>query len=473
MKTKIIATIGPASSDPAVLEALFDAGLDVCRLNFSHGTHADHLQTIRRITDLNRKKNMNVAILADLQGPKIRTGIISEGGVAVKKGDKIRFVTRKCTGTREKIYISYKNFPRDVQCGELILVDDGNIHLRVQSTNQKDEVILEVLHGGLIKSHKGVNLPDTRVSLPGLTDKDKEDLRFILSHPVQWVALSFVRSAADIIELKHLIAARKSRNKPRIIAKIEKPEALHELDHIIHEADGLMVARGDLGVELPIQNVPLLQKMMVKKCLDAGKPVIIATQMLESMITNCGPTRAEVNDVANSVMDGADACMLSGETAVGAFPVEAVTMMSKIIQHVENFQDIYYKHNEPDDRLDERYLTDSVIFNACELARRTSAAAIVAMTHTGYSAFRIASHRPKAGIFIFTNNRSLLCTLNLVWGVQGFYYDKFISTDHTIEDIKVRLKSQGLLKDGDIVINIASIPLDERGKTNMLKISRV
>ena len=473
MKTKIIATMGPACSDKAVLEKMVDAGLDVCRLNFSHGTHADHQKNIRNIEALNKAHNLNLAILADLQGPKIRTGEMKDGGAMLADGEEIRFSTRQCIGDHKKLYISYQRFPKDVKKGELILVDDGKIHLEVVSTNGKDEVVLRALHGGVIKSNKGVNLPDTKVSLPGLTEKDRSDLDFILTQNIQWVALSFVRSASDIIELKHLIAKSKKTNRPRIIAKIEKPEAIQEIDEIIEETDAVMVARGDLGVEMPMQEVPMLQKMIVKKCLKAGKPVIIATQMLESMITNVSPTRAEVNDVANSVMDGADACMLSGETSVGSFPVEAVSTMNKIMQHVENYQDIYYKHLEPQDRNDDRFITDSIIYNACSLAKQSSAKAIIAMTHSGYSAFRISAQRPSASIFIFTNNRSLLSTLNLVWGVQGFYYDKFISTDHTVEDINKRLKREGFLKEGDLAVNIASTPITERGKTNTLKLSRI
>lgn len=473
MKTKIIATLGPACADIDILEKMAESGLDVCRLNFSHGTHKDHLKNIRNIEAINKQHNRNIAILADLQGPKIRTGEMKDGGIMLPDGAEIRFVTHKCVGDANKAYISYARFPKDVNKGELVLVDDGKIHLEVIATNNKDEVRLKAIHGGMIKSHKGVNLPDTKVSLPGLTIKDKEDLTFILKYNIQWVALSFVRSAADIIELKHLISQQKRNNRPRIIAKIEKPEAVTDIDGIIEETDGIMVARGDMGVELPLESVPLIQKMIVKKCLAAGKPVIIATQMLESMITNIGPTRAEVNDVANSVMDGADACMLSGETAVGEFPVEAVATMNKIIVHVENYQDIYYKHCLPTNKDNDRYITDSILYNACELAQQTSAKAIVAMTHSGYSAFRISAQRPKAAIYIFTNNRWLLNMLNLVWGVHGFYFDKFISTDHTIDDIKLRLKKKGLIKEGDMIINIASTPIDERGKTNTLKLSKV
>lgn len=473
MKTKIIATMGPSCANEKTLRKMVDAGLDVCRLNFSHGNHEEHLKNIQLIESLNREENLNIAILADLQGPKIRTGEMKEGGALVRDGAEILFTTRKCIGDDRRIYISYSRFPRDVKKGELILVDDGKIQLKVSSTNGKDEVKLKVLHGGVIKSNKGVNLPDTHVSLPGLTEKDRKDLAFILKQNIQWVALSFVRSAADILELKHLIAKQKKGNRPRIIAKIEKPEAIADLDQIIRETDGVMVARGDLGVEIPMQEVPLLQKKIVKKCLRAGKPVIIATQMLESMITNVTPTRAEVNDVANSVMDGADACMLSGETSVGAFPVEAVMTMNKIMGHVEDFQDIYHKHVVPEGPEKDRYITDSIIYNACNMAQQTEARAIITMTHSGYSAFRLAAQRPKASIFVFTNNRAILSMLNLVWGIRGFYYAKFISTDHTIEDIKLKLKKEGFLNEGDLVVNIASTPIDERGMTNTLKLSRV
>ncbi len=473
MKTKIIATLGPACNTTQVLENMIRAGVDVCRLNFSHGSHEDHLQNIRNIEELNARFAWNTAILADLQGPKIRTGEMKDGGADVATGDEIIFTTRKCVGDRKRIYISYPEFPQDVAKGELVLVDDGKIHLRVMATVNKEEVRMKVLHGGIIKSNKGVNLPDTRVSLPGLTAKDRKDLAFILRQNVQWVALSFVRSAEDILELKHLIAKAKKTNRPRIIAKIEKPEAIADLKRIIEEADGIMVARGDLGVEIPMQEVPLLQKKIVKECIRAGKPVIIATQMLESMITSVTPTRAEVSDVANSVMDGADACMLSGETSVGAFPVGAVETMNRIMTQVENFQDIYYKHVVPENPDCERYVTDSIIYNACNLAQQTRARAIVAMTYTGYSAFRLAAQRPCADVYIFTNNRSILNMLNLVWGIRGFYYDKFISTDHTIDDIKLRLKKEKLVKTGDLVVNIASTPIGERGKTNTLKLSKV
>lgn len=473
MKTKIIATLGPASADRENLKKMSDSGMDVCRLNFSHGSHSEHQKSIKAIGQINKEYNLNIAILADLQGPKIRIGEMQDGGVLIKDDKIIRFVTSKCAGTGEMAYISYPSFPKDVKIGEIVMVDDGKIQLKVISTNKRDEVKLKIIHGGILKSHKGVNLPDTCVSLPGLTVKDREDLSFILKNNVQWIALSFVRSAADIIELKHLINKEKKANQPLIIAKIEKPEALKDINNIIEESDGIMVARGDLGVELPIENVPLIQKMIVKKCLVAGKPVIIATQMLESMISNVIPTRAEVNDVANSVMDGADACMLSAETSVGEFPIESVSVMNKIINHVEIFQDIYYKHCEPADSLNDRYITDSIIYNACNMAQQVNASAIIAMTHSGYSAFRIASQRPKAGIYIFTNNKNLLCTLNLVWGIQGFYYDKFISTDHTIEDIKHRLKKSGHIKEGELVINIGSIPINEKGKTNTFKLSRV
>jgi pyruvate kinase len=332
-----------------------------------------------------------------------------------------------------------------------------------------------VSHGGILSSKKGVNLPNTKISLPCLTEKDLRDLDFALTQRVDWVGLSFVRSAADIIELKHLIQNFDQNVRAKVVAKIEKPEAISDIDNIIKETDAIMVARGDLGVEVPMQEVPVIQKMLVRKCLEASKPVIIATQMMESMITNISPSRAEVNDVANSVMDGADAVMLSGETSVGHHPVKVVEAMTKIIEHVEANSDIYDRENEaPEvDLRNDRFLSDSICYTAAKMAQRTSAAAIVTMTHSGYTAFKLASHRPKAEIFVFTDNYDILTTLNLVWGVRGFYYDKNISTDHTIADIKFILKKSGKVNVNDIVINIASIPLSEMGKANMIKLSAV
>jgi len=471
-KTKIVATIGPASSSKEVISQMALAGIDVCRLNFSHGSHEDHLKVINIIHSINKENKSHLAILADLQGPKIRIGEVENNAVKLVNGAELIFTTNPCVGNNQKVYITYPQFPKDVNVGENILVDDGKISLSVIKTNNIDEVVTKIIHGGILSSKKGVNLPNTKVSIPSLTEKDLKDLDFILENRIQWVGLSFVRSASDIIELKHIIATKAKDRKPNIIAKIEKPEAILDIDNIIKEADGLMVARGDLGVETPIETVPHVQKMIVRKCIAAAKPVIIATQMMESMITNVTPTRAEVNDVANSVMDGADALMLSGETSIGNQPVVVIETMQKIINQVESTENIYYKNCIPQNKNHSRYLSDSIISNAINLAQQVEAKAVIAMTHSGYSAYKISSLRPKCQIFIFTNNHSLLSTLNLVWGIRGFYYDKFISTDHTIEDIIYKLKKDNYIKEDDYIINIASTPIDDKGKTNMIKLSR-
>ena len=351
------------------------------------------------------------------------------------------------------------------------LLDDGKLVLEIVETDGKDNVKAKVVHGGTLSSNKGVNLPKTKLSLPSLTEKDLRDLDFALENNVEWIGLSFVRSARDIIELKHIIDDK--RKNSRVIAKIEKPEAVEEIDDIIRETDGIMVARGDLGVEIPMENVPILQKSLVKKCLKAAKPVIIATQMMESMIDNISPTRAEVNDVANAVLDGADAVMLSGETSIGKFPVKVVENMTKIIQEVEKGNEIYHQEFPPEEVDEERFISDSICYSSSRLAQRVEAEAIVTMTHSGYTAIKISSFRPKAGIFVFTGNHAILNTLSLVWGVEGFFYDKFVSTDHTIADIKYMLKKEGVVKPHDLVINLASMPISEKGQSNMLKLSYV
>ncbi|WP_293307547.1 pyruvate kinase [Pedobacter sp. UBA5917] len=467
-RTKIVATLGPASAKPDVLYSMFNAGLDVCRLNFSHGSQADHQAVLDTIRDLNQKYDYNVGILADLQGPKIRIGLVKEGGINLINGKTTVITTNECIGNEERIYITYQNFPQDVQAGEIILLDDGKLQMKVLSTNLKDEVVCEIVHGGILTSRKGVNLPNTKVSIPSLTPEDRENLEFVLENDVEWIGLSFVRKAEDIIELKKIIAER--GKTARVIAKIEKPEAIANIDEIIAATDGIMVARGDLGVECPMEEVPLLQKMIVAKCRAASKPVIVATQMLESMITTPRPTRAEVNDVANSVLDGADAVMLSGETSVGEFPLIVIETMQKIIQNIEenNYPfnpDKFLKPKSPS------FLSDAICDSACFLAKQTNAVGIVSMTLSGYTAFEISSHRPEALTFIFTSNRALLNAVSLLWGVRGFYYDKWESTDNTIIEVNEFLKSKKLVKQGDIVINTAAIPMEAKGKTNMLKIT--
>jgi len=462
--------MGPSSSSKEVLRTMIQEGVNVCRLNFSHGTHKDHEEVIRTIRDLNTETGMSVAILADLQGPKIRTGKMTDNGIRLIEGETVRITTKDILGTAEKFSINYADLPKDVNTGEKLLLDDGKMILEVLEANGKDEIQAKIIVGGILSSRKGVNFPNTSISMPSLTEKDREDLAFALLHEVDWIALSFVRSADDIRELKKLIA--KENKIAKVIAKIEKPEALDEIDEIIDESDALMVARGDLGVEIPFQNVPLIQKMLIRKCRSAAKPVIVATQMMESMMESTTPSRAEVNDVANAVFDGTDAVMLSGETSVGKYPVEVIRAMANIVIEIESFEELYNKEELPQkDRT--RFITDSICYNAIRLSKRVDATAILTMSFTGYTGYKLASHRPNTNIFVFTRNRRILTQLNLVWGVKAYYYDKDESTDQTIEDIKQILKEAGKIKIGDMVINIASMPIEEHGNSNMLKLSYV
>ncbi|RZA00660.1 MAG: pyruvate kinase [Sphingobacteriaceae bacterium] len=472
-RTKIVATMGPASAPKETLLAMIKAGVNVCRLNFSHGRTEDHKKVIDTIREINEQHKTNVAILADLQGPKIRIGLVKDGGIHLINGSHINMTTHECVGDDNQIYITYEAFPQDVQANEIILLDDGKIQMRVIETNKVDKVVCEVVHGGILTSRKGVNLPNTKVSIPSLTEEDLVNLHFALDCDVDWIGLSFVRNADDISELKQVINARGKAAK--VIAKIEKPEAIENIDAIIAVTDGVMVARGDLGVEMPLEEVPLLQKMIARKCRAASKPVIVATQMLESMITTPRPTRAEVNDVANSVLDGADAVMLSGETSVGEFPLIVIETMSKIIRNVE---ELGYPFNSksPNENADPNfsvYLRNAVCESAVYLAQQTNAVGIVTMTTSGYTAFEISSYRPKARTFIFTSNKHLLNALNLLWGVRTFYYDKMESTDQTIADVNAILKAENLAGIGEVVINTASVPIGNLGKTNMLKVSVV
>tara|TARA_B100000683_G_scaffold37495_1_gene32789 strand:- start:27071 stop:28489 length:1419 start_codon:yes stop_codon:yes gene_type:complete len=467
--TKIVATIGPASATKEVLKSMIKAGVNVCRLNFSHADHDTHLKTIQTIKEINRELHVHVAILADLQGPKIRVGKVEEGTI-LENGSELFITDKPCISNNKTLYISYHQFASDVEVGELVKIDDGKIHLEIISTNKQDVVKAKVLHGGPLSSNKGVNLPNTKISQPCLTKKDLVDLEFVLTQPIEWIGLSFVRSSKDIIELKEHI--KKANHHARVIAKIEKPQAIENLDAILDATDAVMVARGDLGVEIPMQTVPVLQKKITHACLEKAKPVIIATQMLESMVENITPTRAEVNDVANSVMDGADAVMLSGETSVGAFPLHAVEAMHKIVADVEKefrgtrAYQLKEKHGQ-------RHISDAICYNSCKLAEQVGAEAIITMTHSGYNAIEISSYRPPCKVFAFTNNHAILNTLSLVWGVTGFYYDNESSTDDTIQDTKHILKEQNFLEKNQLVINVASMPIKEKGMTNMMKLSYV
>ena len=467
--TKIIATIGPASNSKDVLKSMIESGVNVCRLNFSHADHDTHLKTIQTIKEINRELHVHTAILADLQGPKIRVGEVEEGTI-LKDGSELFITDKLCISNNKKIYISYQQLAADVEEGELLKIDDGKIHLEIITTNKKNIVKAKVLHGGLLTSNKGVNLPNTKISQPCLTNKDLKDLRFILNQPIEWIGLSFVRSAKDILKLKEHI--KKANHHSRVVAKIEKPEAIENLEAIIEVSDAVMVARGDLGVEMPMQTVPFLQKKITNICLEKAKPVIIATQMLESMIENITPTRAEVNDVANSVMDGSDAIMLSGETSVGLFPLQAVQAMHKIVANIEQ-EFIKKRSKQLKERHGQRYISDAICYHSCKLAEQVGAEAIITMTHSGYNAIEVSSHRPPCKVFAFTNNHTILNTLSLVWGVTGFYYDNQSSTDDTIQDTKKILKDQGFVEKEQLVINIASMPIKEKGMTNMMKLSYV
>jgi pyruvate kinase len=469
-KTKIIATLGPASSSRDIVKRMIEEGVDVFRINFSHSTKEEFLKMIILIKELNIECSTHVSVLADLQGPKLRVGEIENNHLDLLTGDMITFVSEKCIGNKNCVYMSYLEFPQDVKKGEMILIDDGKIKLEVTETNKKDTVKTRVIFGGPLSSHKGVNLPNTKISLPCLTDEDISNAIYAIAQDVDWIALSFVRKAADVLELKKLI--KDNKGHAGVIAKIEKPEALQEIDQIIEQADGIMVARGDLGVEMPFDEVPLIQKQIIEKCIVKSKPVIVATQMMESMITNFTPTRAEVNDVANAVLDGADALMLSAESSVGKYPVETIISMQKIIYHTEAFGNSF---NNKHILVSGTYssLADSICYNASTLAKDVKAKAIITFTHSGYTAFHISSRRPDTDIFAFTNNKKILQYLSLVWGVKVFYLHKFERLEEAIrESIKI-LKEKNLLTEGDCVIHVGSSPLNEHGKTNILKVSSI
>jgi pyruvate kinase len=467
-KTKIVATVGPASNSKEMLRALIKEGVDVFRLNFSHGTHEDHLKVINCVRELNKEMGSTVCLLQDLQGPKIRVQMM-EDGVELERGQEFIITSRELLGNKEIASTSYKGLPTDVAKGDVILIDDGKIELKVTEVRDID-VVTEVVYGGPLKSRKGINLPFTKVSASSLTDKDLEDLHFGLEHKVDWVALSFVRKAADIHYLRGIIDEKGAET--RIIAKIEKPEALSNIDDIIEATDGVMVARGDLGVEIWMEEVPMVQKMLIEKCNKLAKPVIVATQMMESMIENPRPTRAETNDVANAVMDGADALMLSAETAAGKYPLEVIRSMVRTITSVEKNPSIYFRFRDVDPE-SPIFINDSLVLAACKLAKDVGAKAIVGMTASGYTAFKSSSHRPDTNIFVFTGNKSILNTINLVWGARAYFYNKVNSTDETIADVEDILKSEGHLSKGDIFITLASMPIMERARTNALKINVV
>jgi pyruvate kinase len=471
-RTKIVATVGPACDTYDKLLSLVKAGVNVFRLNFSHGSHEDKIKIIEHIRKINSTEPFNIAILGDLQGPKLRVGEIEGGSMLVEEGEILTFTNTKLVGTKERIYVSYPNLHEDVRIGNIIMIDDGKLEVKVISIEKNHDVKVQVKLGGLISSKKGINLPDTKISLPAITEKDELDLAFIIEQKLDWVALSFVRKVNDIVGLRDKLNQKKSKTK--IIAKIEMPEALTNLREIILESDGIMVARGDLGVELPVEQVPLIQKQIIRKSIHRAKPVIVATQMMESMIDRTKPNRSEITDVANAVLEGADAVMLSGETATGNYPTLVVETMRKIIMEVEKTDYHYNREDELEPQPHSpSFLSDAICYNACKLAKDTQANALIGMTQSGYTGFMLSSYRPKSPLFIFSKEKTLINQLSLSWGVRAFHYAEEESMDDIVADLTEILKQRGFIKKGDVIINTGSIPVDEHLPTNLLKISKV
>ena len=471
-RTKIVATVGPACDSFDKLVELVKAGVNVFRLNFSHGTHDDKKKVIEHIKKINKTLPVNIAILADLQGPKLRVGDLAEGQIELIEGEEIIFTTENIIGSKSKIYVSYPHLAEDVQIGERIFLDDGKMEVAVKEKLNATEIKVSVTVGGILLPKKGVNLPDSVLTMPSLTEKDLADLDFIITEQLDWLALSFVRKAVDIIDLKKRIKEKNSKIK--VIAKIEMPEALKNIRDIILESDGIMVARGDLGVEMPVEQVPIIQKELIRKSMHRAKPVIVATQMMESMMDRTKPNRSEVTDVANAVLEGADAVMLSGETAMGDYPTLVVETMSKIILEVEK---TVYDYNRDDILAPQphspSFLSDAICYSACKLAQDTNAKALVGMTQSGYTAFMLSSYRPKAPLYIFSKERSLISQLSLSWGVRAFYYAEEESLDDIIFDQIGILKERGFLVSGDVVVNTGSTPVDMHLATNMVKVTKV
>ena len=471
-RTKIVATVGPACDTYEKLLALVRAGVNVFRLNFSHGSHEDKSKIIEHIRQINKTEPFNLAIIGDLQGPKLRVGEIENGSMMVTEGDVLTFTNEKLVGTKEKIYVSYPNLHNDVKIGNIIMIDDGKLEVKVTGIEKNNDVVVKVILGGILSSKKGINLPDTKITLPALTEKDLVDLEFIIEQQLDWVALSFVRSVKDLIILRNKLHEKKSKTK--IIAKIEKPEAIENIRDIIVESDGIMVARGDLGVELPIEKVPLIQKQIIRKCLHRAKPVIVATQMMESMIERTKPNRSEITDVANAVLEGADAVMLSGETATGAHPTLVVETMKKIIEEVEKTDYHYDLEEELKPQIHSpSFLSDAICYNACKLARDTNAQALIGMTQSGYTGFMLSSYRPKAPLYVFTKEKSLVNQLSLSWGVRAIFYDEEESLDDIISDQIAILKERGFVNTGDIVVSTGSTPVHLHLPTNTLKVTKI
>jgi len=469
-KTKIIATVGPACDTFEKLLGLVNTGVNVFRLNFSHGTYEKHAEVVSNIKKINDEYPFNIAILADLQGPKLRVGDIKDGSLMLNKEDVITFTNTKTEGTKDGLYISYPNFHKDAKVGESILLDDGKIETKVVDITPDGLVKAVVVNGGLLLPRKGVNLPDTQISIPSLTEKDLADLDFIVGQGIDWIGLSFVRKPNDILDLRNRLKEKGSLAK--IIAKIEKPEAIEHLREIILASDAVMVARGDLGVEMPVEKIPMIQKEIVRKCIHRAKPVIIATQMMESMIDRTRPNRSEITDVANAVMEGADAVMLSGETAMGAHPELVVRTMVNIIREVEKEETVYNRNLVPQPH-SPSFLSDALCYNACKISEDVHADALIGMTQSGYTGFMLSSFRPHAPLYVFTKTQTLINQLSLSWGVQAFFYDREEGVDDIIMDQIDILKEKGLLQVGDVVVNTGSTPVSEHLPTNMLKITKI
>ena len=470
-KTKIIATLGPASSSKEMIKKLIKSGVDVLRVNFSHATHDEVEKIVENVNDLRKELGSNVTLLGDLQGPKIRIGEL-EKDIELKKNQSLSICSNLSESNGvDKVFISYPSFAKDVKPGENILVDDGKLIFKVISTNKKDTVDIKVVQEGVLKPRKGVNLPNTKISQPALTEKDIDDAKFAVKKSFDWIALSFVRSKKDVLQLRELIESQCDYHIP-IISKIEKPQAIEKIDSIIKVSNGIMVARGDLGIEIPAEEVPLNQKKIVAKCKKRGIPVVIATQMMESMIDSLTPSRAEVNDVANSVMDGADAIMLSGETSMGKYPCEVVKKIGDIIHGVEDSPLIKIPVDLPEIKSD-RLITKSICKNAATIANEIGASAICTLTNSGYTGWQISSWRPSALVIVFTSNKKILTQMNLLWGVKGVYYNNFESTDKTVEEVNSLALENKYIKKGDFVINLAAMPIYEKGQVNTLRITKI
>jgi pyruvate kinase len=471
--TKIVCTLGPSSNSVEMLGQLMRAGADVFRLNFSHGSHEDHRTTLQNLREATRRGGELVSVLQDLQGPKIRIGDFNVPFIELGQGSAFTITTAPIIGDETKVATTYSNLTHDVHPGDMILLDDGKLRVRVVEV-KGNEVRCEVVVGGTLSAHKGINLPNVAVSAPSLTAKDIRDLEFGIAHDVDYVALSFVRTAEDIRRLRKEIVARieSSRFLP-IVAKIEKPQAVANIDEIITEADAVMIARGDLGVELPPEDVPMLQKRIIKKCNEAGKTVVIATQMLESMINSPTPTRAEANDVANGVLDGADAVMLSGETSVGKYPLEAVQIMQRIIRKVESEQSgVQRILDHPHHGVASRH--DALGRAACVLAEQMNAAAIVCVTHSGETARVVSRYRPRTRILAITDREKILQRLKLIWGVHGIVVESLEQdSDKALKQIQEKLVNSGLVQRGEYLVLLAGQPFFARGSTNFIEVEKV